>query len=224
MSEPRKAGIQCLADALAGGGGSGKPLFQAYLITCLINGRRYVGITSRSLKERWAEQPNGRKYRAAVWAGGKRIAAGWFATAEEAARARDVVAIATYGRTFRETQFRGGCMRPPPLWHSEALALRASGIGTQIIADRLDKSRTQVRWVLDEHGERDIARARTREIMQRDRQSARRATDKPEQHKPPRAQATRVSRATIDQAVRDFSNHLIDVPTLMARITPEKRA
>lgn len=35
--------------------GDGRPLFQAYLITCLVNGRRYVGITSRTLKERWAE-------------------------------------------------------------------------------------------------------------------------------------------------------------------------
>lgn len=113
-------------------------------------------------------------------------------------------------------------MRPPPLWHSEAKAQGASGIDPKIIADRLGKTVTQVRWVLDEHGERDAARARTREIMQRDRQSARRATDKPE-YKPPRAQATRVSREAIDAAVRDFSAHLIDRATLMARITPEKR-
>jgi hypothetical protein len=104
------------------------------------------------------------------------------------------------------------------------LALRASGIDPQIIADRLDKTVTQVRWVLDEHGERDAARARTREAMQIARNSSRRATDKPEQHKPPRAQATRVTRETIDQAVHDFSDHLIDRATLMARITPEKRA
>lgn len=114
-------------------------------------------------------------------------------------------------------------MRPPPPWHSEARLQGASGIDPQIIADRLGKTVTQVRWVLDEHGERDAARARTREAMQRDRNSLRRATDKPE-HKPARAQATRVARETIDQAVLDFSKHLIDRATLVARITPEKRA
>lgn len=31
------------------------PMFQAYLITCFITGRVYVGITSRSLKRRWSE-------------------------------------------------------------------------------------------------------------------------------------------------------------------------
>jgi group I intron endonuclease len=30
-------------------------MFQAYLITCSVTERRYVGITSRSLKRRWAE-------------------------------------------------------------------------------------------------------------------------------------------------------------------------
>jgi group I intron endonuclease len=30
-------------------------MFQAYLITCLVNNRRYVGITSRLLKRRWNE-------------------------------------------------------------------------------------------------------------------------------------------------------------------------
>jgi len=30
-------------------------MFQAYLITCLANGKVYVGITSRPLKDRWAE-------------------------------------------------------------------------------------------------------------------------------------------------------------------------
>lgn len=29
--------------------------FQAYLITCLVNGKRYVGITSRGLNRRWSE-------------------------------------------------------------------------------------------------------------------------------------------------------------------------
>lgn len=32
-----------------------RQVFQAYLITCLISGRRYIGITSRSLRERWNE-------------------------------------------------------------------------------------------------------------------------------------------------------------------------
>lgn len=30
-------------------------MFQAYLITCLVNSRRYVGITSRSIRQRWNE-------------------------------------------------------------------------------------------------------------------------------------------------------------------------
>lgn len=30
-------------------------MFQAYLIRCLINGRGYIGITSRSIKQRWNE-------------------------------------------------------------------------------------------------------------------------------------------------------------------------
>ena len=30
-------------------------MFQAYLITCLVNGRQYVGVTSRTLKHRWNE-------------------------------------------------------------------------------------------------------------------------------------------------------------------------
>lgn len=30
-------------------------MFQAYLITCIVTGKRYVGITSRTLKRRWAE-------------------------------------------------------------------------------------------------------------------------------------------------------------------------
>ncbi len=32
-----------------------KPLFQAYLITCSVTGRRYIGITSRTLRQRWHE-------------------------------------------------------------------------------------------------------------------------------------------------------------------------
>lgn len=31
------------------------PMFQAYRISCLTTGRAYIGITSRSLKRRWAE-------------------------------------------------------------------------------------------------------------------------------------------------------------------------
>lgn len=30
-------------------------MFQAYLITCLINNRQYIGITSRGLRHRWSE-------------------------------------------------------------------------------------------------------------------------------------------------------------------------
>lgn len=30
-------------------------MFQAYLITCVISGKRYIGITSRALRRRWAE-------------------------------------------------------------------------------------------------------------------------------------------------------------------------
>lgn len=32
-----------------------RPLFQAYLIRCLINGKVYIGVTSRPLNRRWAE-------------------------------------------------------------------------------------------------------------------------------------------------------------------------
>lgn len=32
-----------------------KPLAIAYLITCLLNGKRYIGITSRGLRQRWNE-------------------------------------------------------------------------------------------------------------------------------------------------------------------------
>jgi len=33
----------------------GSSLFQAYIITCLINGKRYIGITARGLNRRWSE-------------------------------------------------------------------------------------------------------------------------------------------------------------------------
>ena len=117
-------------------------------------------------------------------------------------------------------------MRAPPLWHSEAKALRGSGVDPQVIADRLDRSVTMVRWVLDENGERQAARERVRES----RRSPRRATDMLARHnvEPDRTRvkpaATRVNRETIDQAVRDFSEHKIDRATLMARITPRKWA
>ena len=121
-------------------------------------------------------------------------------------------------------------MRAPPLWHSEAKALRGSGVDPQVIADRLDRSVTMVRWVLDENGERQAARARVQEARLLARQSPRRATDMLARHnvEPDRTRvkpaATRVNRETIDQAVRDFSEHKIDRATLMARITPRKWA
>lgn len=31
------------------------PMFQAYLVTCSITGKHYIGITSRTIKRRWAE-------------------------------------------------------------------------------------------------------------------------------------------------------------------------
>ena len=118
--------------------------------------------------------------------------------------------------------------KPPPLWHSEAKALRGSGVDPQVIADRLDKSITMVRWVLDENGERDATRERVRLAREFERQAARRSTDKPQRfHAEPRtarAAAKAVARETIDQAVRDFSEHKIDRATLMARITPRKWA
>ena len=87
-----------------------------------------------------------------------------------------------------------------------------------------------VRWVLDENGERQAARARVQEARLLARQSPRRATDKPAQHGVTPDQlrvqptALRIARETIDQAVRDFSEHKIDRATLMARITPRKWA
>ena len=87
-----------------------------------------------------------------------------------------------------------------------------------------------VRWVLDENGERQAVRARVQEARLLARQSPRRATDmlarhnvEPDQRRVKPA-ATRVNRETIDQAVRDFSEHKIDRATLMARITPRKWA
>ena len=119
-------------------------------------------------------------------------------------------------------------MRAPPLWHSEAKALRGSGVDPRIIADRFDKSVTMVCWVLDENGERQATRDRIREARMLARQSPRRATDKLARHnvepdqRRVRPTALRIARETIDQAVRDFSEHKIDRATLMARITPRK--
>lgn len=33
----------------------GRPVFQAYLLTCLVTGKQYVGITARGLNRRWTE-------------------------------------------------------------------------------------------------------------------------------------------------------------------------
>lgn len=121
-------------------------------------------------------------------------------------------------------------MKAPPLWHSEAKALRASGFEPKAIAARLGKSLAMVLWVLDEHGERQAVRARVQEARLLARRSLRRATDKPARHdvepdqRRVRPAATRVNRETIDQAIRDFSEHKIDRATLMARITPRKWA
>ena len=121
-------------------------------------------------------------------------------------------------------------MRAPPLWHSEAKALRGSGVDPQVIADRLDRSITMVRWVLDENGERQAVRARVQEARLLARQSPRRATDKlahhavnPDQRRV-KPSASCLTREAINQAVRDFSEHKIDRATLMARITPRKWA
>ena len=120
--------------------------------------------------------------------------------------------------------------RPPPQWHSEAKALRASGCEPKAIASRLGKSLAMILWVLDEHGERQAVRARVQEARLLARRSLRRATDKPARHdvepdqRRVRPAATRVTRETIDQAIRDFSEHKIDRATLMARITPGKWA
>ena len=111
---------------------------------------------------------------------------------------------------------------PPPNWHSEAKALRASGIEPHVIAVRLSKTITMVRWVLDENGERQAVRDGVRQARLHARQSPRRKTDKIAQHNVKPGQS-RVNRDTISQAVRDFSDHKIDRATLMARITPERR-
>lgn len=38
-------------------------MFQAYLITCLVNGKQYIGVTARSIKRRWYEHATDSKSR-----------------------------------------------------------------------------------------------------------------------------------------------------------------
>ena len=115
-----------------------------------------------------------------------------------------------------------------PQWHSEAKLLRAAGIDPRVIAGRLDKSVTAVRWVLDEHGEQAAKRRSVQERRDAFRRATRRKTDRIEQHSAakaePRPKSSVVTRETISQAVHDFSEHKIDRATLMDRITPRKWA
>ena len=106
--------------------------------------------------------------------------------------------------------------------------LRASGMIPSAIAGRLEKTISMICWVLDEHGERQATLERVRLGREFARQRARRATDKPKRFNADpdtaKSRARAVSREIIDQAVRDFAACRIDRATLMALITPERRA
>ena len=50
-------------DLFCGLGGTPKPVFLAYVVTCKVTGRQYVGITGRTLQQRWKEHVSDAKTR-----------------------------------------------------------------------------------------------------------------------------------------------------------------
>ena len=105
-----------------------------------------------------------------------------------------------------------------PSWHREVLALRALGVGAHAIARHLGRPSATIRWVLDEHGERESNRQRRRKSRSERGVPERRASIRPE-HREPRTVRRLIIEEAIGPAAREFSAHRIGVEELMARIT-----